>query len=266
VKPPGRYVEERFAWLHQLVNNEKGPSPLDDLIQALTKVYEELNKMAFRGEQSVGNSEALVSFRQAAGRVEGPLERWATQITTGSSGIAADGTRSGINAAWQSSVLPFCSQSTANVYPFNKRAAADMGLQDFKTLFGPDGLIDKFFKENLVQLVDTSTRPWSWKKVNSTDLGISEAVLQQLQFAAEIREAFFANGADAQVKFQITPAALGPKATQVVLEIDKQQVVFKQGQGTPPPVAITWPGEVGLAAIALSPQSSDSEFAANPTD
>jgi type VI secretion system protein ImpL len=261
VEPPGTYVEKRFEWLHALVNNEKGPSPLDELIAALTKVYEELNKMAFRGEQSAGDSEALIAFRQAAGRVEGPLERWATQLTTGSSGIAADGTRAGINAAWQANVLPFCTQATGNVYPFNRRAAADMGLQDFKTLFGPGGMIDKFFADALVNLVDQRTRPWSWKKVTATDLGISDAVLLQMQFAAEIKEAFFANGGEPSITFQMTPAALDPKAEMVVLEIDKQQVIFKQGQGQPPPVAITWPGAVGFAGLTLTPITTVTESA-----
>jgi type VI secretion system protein ImpL len=260
VKPPGAYVEERFAWLHQLVDNAKGPSALDNLVIALQAVYEELNKCSFQGK-ACGQSEALVSFRQAAGRVEGPLERWSAQITTGSSGIAADGTRSGIDAAWKANVLPFCTQSTANSYPFNKRAAADMGMQDFKTLFAPGGLIDKFFQDNLVQLVDQSTRPWSWKKVNDTDLGISTAVLEQLQYAAEIRDAFFAGGPDPKVTFQITPAALDPKAEMVLLEIDKQQVIFKQGQGAQAPTNINWPGEVGFAGLTFTPITTATESA-----
>ena len=60
--------------------------------------------------------------------------------------------------------------------------------------------------------VDTRTRPWSWKKVNDTDLGISPTILKQMQYAAEIRDAFFANGSSAAVSFQITPEALDPKA------------------------------------------------------
>jgi type VI secretion system protein ImpL len=136
-----------------------------------------------------------------------------------------------------------------------------MGMQDFKTLFAPGGLIDKFFQDNLVQLVDQSTRPWSWKKVNDTDLGISTAVLEQLQYAAEIRDAFFAGGPDPKVTFQITPAALDPKAEMVLLEIDKQQVIFKQGQGAQAPTNINWPGEVGFAGLTFTPITTATESA-----
>jgi type VI secretion system protein ImpL len=183
------------------------------------------------------------------------MQRWAAQIASGSSGITADGTRASINARWQSQVLPFCEQALANRYPFDRRAKADMSIQDFSKLFAPGGLIDGFFSENLLKFVDTRTRPWSWKTVNNTDLGISPAVLQQMQNASEIRDAFF-NGAPAPaVNFQITPEALDPKAKEVTLEIDGQSVNFQHR--APTPVAITWPGSVGLARVILQPQEND---------
>ena len=252
-KPPGSPVEERFAFLHRLVDNSKGPSQLDELMAALTQVSQELNKLAFRGQNApISDIPALISFRQAASRIEGPLERWGTQITTGSSGLAAAGNRAGIDAAWKANVLPTCQQATS-VYPFNRSAAAELGIQDFQRVFGPDGVIDKFFKDSLEQFVDTSTRPWSFRKVNETDLGISPAVLVQFELAAEIRAAFFPNGPVPGVSFQITPAALDPKAEAVVLEIDGKQITFTHRDGQPSPTGVTWPGSVGLGRVSFSP-------------
>ncbi|MFD2853844.1 type VI secretion system membrane subunit TssM [Seohaeicola zhoushanensis] len=196
-KQPGAYVEERFAWLQELVARPEGqPSQLDQLMVVLTEVYQALNKMSFSGVTSGGESgEAIANFQQAAGRFDGPLQRWASQITTGSTGAAGETTRASINAKWQSSVLPFCEQVLNNRYPFNRRAGADVAMGDFAKLFGPTGLIDSFFNDNLLPHVDTRTRPWTWKPVNNVDLGISQQVLEQLQFAAEIKDAFFATGA-----------------------------------------------------------------------
>jgi type VI secretion system protein ImpL len=220
---------------------------------SLTLVSQELNKLAFRGQNApISDIPALISFRQAAGRIEGPLERWGTQITTGSSGLAAAGNRAGIDAAWKANVLPTCKQATS-VYPFNRSAAAELGIQDFQRVFGPDGVIDKFFKESLEQFVDTSTRPWTFRKVNETDLGISDAVLVQFELAAEIRAAFFPNGPVPGVTFQITPAALDPKADSVVLEIDGKQITFTHRDGQPSPTGVTWPGSVGLGRVSFSP-------------
>ena len=254
-KPPGAYVEERFAWLHRLVARPEGqPSQLDQLMDVLTQVYQELNKMSFSGVTSgEGGGEAILRFQQVASRIDGPVPRWATQIANGSSGIAADGTRASMNARWQASVLPFCKQALANRYPFNPRARADVGLQDFAKLFAPGGLIDGFFNENLVKYVDTRSRPWTWKRVNDVDLGISNAVLKQFQYAFQIREAFFAGGPEPEIQFQITPYGLSDKARAVLLEVHGTKIGFKHRGGLPTPAAVTWPGSVGLARVSFEP-------------
>ena len=255
-KAPGEYVEERFAWLHTLVRRDEGqPSQLDQLMGTLTAVYQELNKLSFSGGlgTSDGEPSAILRFQEAAKRIDGPMPRWAAQITTGSSGITADGTRASINARWQSQVLPFCEQALADRYPFNKTSKADVAIQDFTKLFAPGGLIDSFFNETLLKHVDTRARPWAWKQINDTDLGISTAVLAQLQNAAEIRDAFFNGNPAPSVSFQLTPEALDPKAQQVTLEIDGQPGQFKHSDGAPKPVAIKWPGSVGMARVVFQP-------------
>ena len=61
------------------------------------------------------------------------------------------------------------------------------------------------------------------------------------------------------VQFQITPEALDPKAKSVTLEIDGQRVEFAQRSGQPNPVAITWPGAVGLARVHYEPDRKNIE-------
>ncbi len=260
---PGEYVEDRFSWLHTLVEEPDGqPSQLTELMGRLTDVYQELNKLSFSGGAGAGTGEAsaILRFQEAAQRTEGPIPRWAAQITSGSSGITADGTRAGINAKWQSQILPFCEQALGSRYPFNRQAKADVAMGDFGRLFAPGGMMDSFFNENLREYVDTRARPWAWKRVNDTDLGISQAVLQQMQYAAEIRDAFFAGGDAPAVKFQITPEALDPKAQEVTLDIDGTEVKFAHA-AAPKPVAVTWPGGVGSARVILQPVVNNSSNA-----
>ena len=259
--PPGSDVEDRFAWLHELVEEIDGqPSQLDELMRSLDEVRQELNRMsnAERFGGASGDTSAIVRFQDLASRQSGPVPRWASQIASGSSGITADGTRASINARWEASVLQFCEQALGNRYPFDRRAQADVALGDFARLFAPNGMIDSFFNENLRDFVDTRARPWAWKRVNDTDLGISQAVLQQMQYAAEIRDAFFAGGETPSVKFQITPQALDEKAKLVVLNIDGQEVTFQQRM-QPTPSAVDWPGGIGLARISFQPTRSNAE-------
>ncbi|QDY70916.1 type VI secretion system membrane subunit TssM [Qingshengfaniella alkalisoli] len=260
-KPPGAYVEERFSWLQKLVERPEGqPSQLDQMMGNLTEVYQELNKLSFnQGSTDIQGQggAAIQRFQEASARIDGPMQRWATQIASGSSGITADGTRASINALWQSQVLPFCEQAIANRYPFDKRSQADVAMQDFEKLFAPNGLIDSFFRDHLLEYVDTRARPWAWKRVNDTDLGISQQVLEQMQAAAEIRDAFFAGQPTAKVQFQITPEALDPKAQGVALEIDGQSVMFQHRNSQPRPIAVAWPGPVGLARVAFDPPAGN---------
>ena len=262
-KPPGSAVEERFDWLHALVARvEEQPSQLDQIMALLLQVNQELNKVAFRGDGTAATpegTEALAALQGFSSQIEGPLARWSSQITTGGAGITADGTRSSINSRWQQDVLPFCTQVVEGKYPFDKGAAADVSMADFQKLFGPQGLIDSFMTANLKDLIDTSKKPWAWKAVNGADLGISQAVLDQLQAAGEIKEAFFPNGPAPGVAFQITPMALDPNADDILLVIDGQNVAFAQNDGQPLPTAITWPGNVGVAQVTFNPPLKNGE-------
>ena len=82
------------------------------------------------------------------------------------------------------------------------------------------------------------------------DLGISQSVVQQMQYAAEIRDAFFNGNLNPNVPFQITPEALDENAKRVILEIDGQSVAYKHKMA-PTPVAITWPGSISMARITF---------------
>ncbi|MCH2164945.1 MAG: type VI secretion system membrane subunit TssM [Marinovum sp.] len=255
---PGQFVEDRFAWLHQMVERvDNQTSQLDLIIQNLVEVKQELEKLSFNnGAGGATSGGAIVQFQEAAKDLDGPMPRWATQITSASSGITARGTRGSIDAAWKSQVLPVCTQALDNRYPFQRSAKADVAMQDFQKLFAPEGLLDKFFNENLREYVDTRARPWAWKTVNETDLGISQSVLQQFQYAAEIRQAFFASGPAPRIEFQITPDALDPNAQEVTLEIDGQEVRYAHSVA-PRPARITWPGSVGSARIVLQPAANN---------
>ena len=86
-RAPGAYVEERFAWLHDMVARKDGqPSQLDDLVRALEQVYREMSKLAFAGVATAPadpEASALFQLTQAAARLPGPMQRWVAQIATG---------------------------------------------------------------------------------------------------------------------------------------------------------------------------------------
>jgi type VI secretion system protein ImpL len=264
--PPGSYVDNEFAWLQAVAVAPDGqPSQLDQLLAALGDVYRDLNRLVFTG--GVGNpaesSNAVLQFRQVAGRLPEPMQRWGSQIAVGSSGIATQGTRAGIDARWQSDVLPVCKRVTENTYPFNRRSRTDSPLPDFTRLFSPGGLIDAFFEDVLKPHVDMSTQPWSWRTTGGADLGISQEVLTQIQHAAAIRDAFFPLGPQPQVAFQMTPYSLDPNAREVILEVHGQPLTFSQRDGAPRPTQMLWPGSSPFAQVTFERPKRNSENVLN---
>ena len=256
-KLPGQVVEERFAWLHEMVDRpENQPSQLDGLITVLADVYRELAKIGFAGGVTSAPEDPedspLFQLKLVTDQLPEAIQRWAAQIAAGAAGVTADGTRSGINASWQSTIQPVCAASLEGRYPFNRRAKEEVGIADFTKMFAPGGLLDTFFNENLAKNVDTTTKPWTFKKLNDVDLGISPAVLEQFMYAAEIRAAFFPTGPVPQVQFSVSPEALEPSATSVTLDIDGTSIVYNQGE-QPAPSGVTWPGAAGFGRITLVP-------------
>lgn len=262
-RKPGQFVEDRFRSLHALVDGiDGGQSQLDQVITTMADVYEELNRLSLG--QKFGTTivrqgdNAAARLQTEIGRLSSPMQRWVTQVAAGSSGIAVGGARAELNGKWQSQVLPFCQQAVNGRYPFNRQAASDVALQDFGRLFGPNGLIDNFFNENLASFVDTTSNPWRLKRVNGIDIGISGAVLAQFQKASEVRDSFFLAPGLPSVTFDLTPVTLDPNVEQVMVEIEGQPVPY--AHGPPETTPLTWPGRAGgRTRVTFSPARSDVE-------
>jgi type VI secretion system protein ImpL len=263
-KPPGQFVEDRFTWLHRLMDppQEGELSRMDKIIDTIRDVNQELTRMlttdsGFSTGNGTGES-AIKRLQVEVASLDGPLKRWADQIASGSSGITSEGTRGALNAKWQGRVFGKCQEVVDDRFPFSPQSRSDAPLSAFNALFAPGGDIETFFSENLLKYVDTRQRPWAWNPGSGTDLGISNEVLQQFEFADQIKRTFFANGVSPSVGFQVQPYASGEKVDEALLMIDGQEILYKKGQGSSP-FAIAWPGPVGAASVSFSPRAINRE-------
>lgn len=261
---PGQYVEDQFAWLRAQTDpqGEGVPSRLDDMLDRVREVNVELTQrrgtgaLARAGE--VGAPSQLKDMAQEPEFDQGPAKRWAVQVANAASDVGVSGTRDALNKNWQATVLPFCEKAMSNRYPFSRSSQADMALQDFGKLFGPNGMIDAFFRDNLLDYVDTTSKPWRWKRVGGADLGISASVLTQFQNAADIRDSFFLGAGLPKVTFDLKPIALDANATSVTLEVEGQPLEY--AHQVPQVTPMTWPGSAGgRTRVAFTPQLAGAE-------
>jgi type VI secretion system protein ImpL len=152
---------------------------------------------------------------------------------------------------WRTSVLPPCRNALAGRYPMIRSSTDDANIADFGKVFGPNGLIESFFKQYLQAYADTSVRPWRWTEANAGGLGFTSSSLRMFEDAAKIRQAYFPSGGlQPQVLLTIQPQSLDARARKVELDVGGQAVVNDHGPLTP--VLIHWPSVAPTARLAFT--------------
>ncbi|KZL27846.1 type VI secretion system membrane subunit TssM [Pseudovibrio sp. WM33] len=260
--PPGTSVQARFEPLDSFtLGSGSGTTPLDALLMKVTDLYRELNRilLANNTQQDAlsyilgGGSDAVKTLKDEAPNVPMPLQSWILEMLQFSSQVTVNDAQKAINAAWDSEVLPLCSNALSGRYPVVNGQQASVMLDDFSTLFKPGGKIEAFFNTNIKSFVDTSSTPWKWRESDNAKIGVSKDSLQVFEKANNIRNAYFANGGDKpSVAFTMTPLDLDVGSTRVALTVDGTTVSYAHGPTRP--IELNWPGEgVPAASLAFFP-------------
>ncbi|HOB62092.1 MAG TPA: type VI secretion system membrane subunit TssM [Candidatus Competibacteraceae bacterium] len=132
----------------------------------------------------------------------------------------------------------------------------DATLTAFGRFFGPNGLMDNFFKQNLQTYVDTSQGNWRWRGPSGPDQSLAPETLQVFQRAATVRDALFSgNSQTPQIRFQLVPVSVSPDISQVVIGLDNQTLSYNAGQQARVN-DLQWTGSAGQAQIAFVPPAA----------
>ena len=241
----GSAQDQPFQPLRDSMQAKDGqPSQMSELLSTLSELYSQLSRASNSPGNVMSVAQAEVPLNDANQKLisEGrqmpsPVDVWlasmAGQISAVSTGTAA----SAISQAWQASGQHFCAQATSGRYPFFRRSGAEISVDDFSHLFGPGGVMDQFFNENLRPFVNTSRHPWQLQ-VNSAH-GVSSAFLAQFEHADMIKQAFFGAGSAASFHYDVSPDFLDPAANQLTLDIGGQTLTYAHGPVRP--TTMVWP-------------------------
>ena len=131
-------------------------------------------------------------------------------------------------------------------------------LTAFGQFFGPNGLMDRFFKQSLQPYVDTSAGGWRWRGPTGPEQSIPPEALQAFQRAIVVRDAMFGPNSQAPaIRFQLVPLELSGDANQVIIRMDGQTLAYTAGQAAR--VAdLQWTGTSGQAQIEFLPPTAGS--------
>ncbi|GAB2889506.1 type VI secretion system membrane subunit TssM [Uliginosibacterium flavum] len=246
-------VDDHFATLRANVGAPDDKSaPLNSAIQLLGDVYAFLSAVetAQRDKVAMPQSDVPNRAKAESARMPEPMRGLLQQLTAAGTGQALSNLRQTLSADVNAQIGQFCSQAIEGRYPFVRSSNRDVTRDDFAALFGTNGKIEDFFNRNLAQFVDTSTKPWSFKRVQEQSLG-DPGNLAQFQRAATIRDVFFRSGAALRLDFK--PVEMDPAITSFTLDVDGQ--LIKYSHGPQQLQSVQWPGQRGglSARVQITP-------------
>ena len=253
--PPLREMERRFEDLNALVRGtEKSPPPLNNILLSLrelrdvmmqigsaAKSEEQALKMARERMGGAGASDAMKRARLEFARLPEPLASWFQSLTSFGWQITLASAKSELDSIWKTDVLTPYRAGLDQRYPLFVASRHDATMADFCRFFAPNGIIDQFFQNHLKPFVDTTRAQWRPLSMDDHGIGVSPEALKQFQYAAKIRDTFFAGGGRTpSIRFELKPVFLDENIGAFRLDIEGQTIVYRHG-----PVRsteFTWPG------------------------
>jgi type VI secretion system protein ImpL len=176
------------------------------------------------------------NLRQQASSLPPTVGRLVSEIAEAPEANVIRSATGQVEEVYTQQIVPMCNNLIAGKYPF-ATTQSDVQLNDFATVFGFDGLFDKFFTDYLEKQVDVSGPTWAWRPGS---VNPSHDLLVQMQQARRIRDMFFNPGGKMpEVKFFLTFSDLDPNAQRAVLQIDGKTFDDKHQKQE-----MTWPGPV----------------------
>lgn len=250
-------VDRRFDALRRFVTSPAPGqlAPIDASIPLMNELYVWLvaAQAALNSKAQPPQTEVANKIKGEAGRTPEPVSSMLTGLSASATSLVLSKVQIDTGAKLTSEVFEFCQKAIGGRYPFAKSSSIDVTQEDFSRLFAPGGLIDDFFQKNLASIVDTSTKPWSFRNLGDARRGGTPASLRPFQQAQAIRDVFFRGGARAAgLQLEFKPVEMDASVLQFLLDVDGQLVRYSHGPQVP--AKVLWPGPSGKNQVRLAIQ------------
>ncbi len=250
-------VDDRFTALRAYVKNPAPgqPAPVDQSVELLKELYTLMSatQVAVQSGAAPPQSDVTNKVRSEAQRLPEPMRSALDGLVATGVTQAQGAARANMGANLQVQVTDFCNQAIVGRYPLSKGSQRDATQDDFARMFKPGGLMDDFFQKNLIQSVDTASKPWKFREIGGGKMGTQgddSQALVQFQRAGSIRDTFFRNGGSApSLRLDFKPIEMDPGITQFILDVDGQLVKYAHGPQVPQ--SVTWPGTAGRGQVRV---------------
>ncbi|MDQ1832421.1 type VI secretion system membrane subunit TssM [Massilia scottii] len=255
ITPPAHPVDLHFARLHRLMApGADKVSEFDRLMETVKQASTELAAagVAQQSGQPMPAGAALAGLQQLGEGLPAPLAALLATAHGSAAGLTLDNEHARLNALWQAGPGRLCRSGIEGRYPMVRNATVDANADDFGDFYGYGGLVDVFFDKHLASHVDTGAGRWRLRAGHSSRLGIGQAVIDEFQRAARIRDTWFADrGKRVAMRFSLRPLDPDPAAARAVLDIEGQ--LLSHGTAV---ARFQVPGGKGSEQVRLLPGSA----------
>ena len=252
---PGASIEAQFGEWHKLLDALGGAGrPIDGLLGNLDSVRQNLVIAAgYNASQAAAILPQQIGLlRSTASRLPTPLARMVNEAVEDFEGDAANTTIAQLNQDLTNQVTRMCEDIISGRYPFGGPGSRQVPMAQFARLFAPDGIMDRFFLQNLAQHANMAGDDWTWGEDSQIGDRLSLGALKQFQRASRIRDAFFpAGGPNPELEITVSQESAHDQVRQAVLEVNGQVITTRQVGNLPQ--TVKWPGPGGSSTLQFLP-------------
>ncbi|HCF6898422.1 TPA: type VI secretion system membrane subunit TssM [Pseudomonas aeruginosa] len=250
-------VVRAFAPLTDILTGDgKKPPYLDETMQAIGQVQDQvkavhdspnrgkaalavvLERFSLKGPDPIGNLQRI-----AAG-LPAPLNQQMKKLADESSQVLLIEALSELERRWDTDVYRFYNERLLGRYPFTPSSREDASLDDFTAFFGPQGKLQQFKQQYLkLFLEDNLEALYSERRGGYL---VRTDVLNQLEAADRISDAFFNSRGTLLLQFRVEPLGLTATRRSSVLNVDGQLLAYSHGASNVAP--LIWPNTLSGTA------------------
>ena len=255
-------IDARFDPLRRFVTAQ--PAPLDDALELLGRLATYLTAVddAVKRKTTAPSSDVTRELTTFASRAPEPVQALLAPLAATSASLVFAGVRDQLGRQLATELAPACTRSVEGRYPLTRASRDEMSREEFAKTFGAGGTVDGFFQKHLASVVDSSTRPWSYRRAEGTRAEPVES-LPQFQRAQAIREAFFIDGGRTfGVRLELRLLEMDAGIQQFSLDVDGQVLRFQRDAKTPQ--RLQWPGPSGGAGRVVLQVGAPGAAASGP--
>ncbi len=254
VARPEQIVDSRFEGLRRMVRSPGGgaPAPIDQVGPLMGDLYSYLVAAddAQKRKLTPPPSDVPTKMKAEAARMPDPVRSTMGDLADLALRGVQGQTRRLLNERLAAQVTDFCGKALTGRYPFVRTSERDATPDDFARVFSGGGLMDEFVQRELAPVVDTTTRPWTFRKTGELAGGETSEGLAQFERAQIIRDVFFRGGRKTPgLRLEFKPVEMDASITQFSLDVDGQIVRYSHGPLVP--TTVQWPGPRGTNQVRL---------------